>query len=89
VAWAIADSKYDALKSDCGSAAGCSRQDRDAGMDDIRSLDRIAVGAGIAGGALVVGGLAYYFLTGHGQTATSATVGIDPVGRKLALGVRF
>jgi len=89
VAWLIADSKYDDIKSACGSPTGCSQPDYDAGRDDVRSLDRIAVGAGIAGGALVVGGLAYYFFTGHDQKATSASFGIDPVGRKLALGVRF
>ncbi len=89
VAWLIADSKYDGIKRDCGSTTGCSQQDYDAGRDDVRSLDRIAVGAGIVGGALVVGGLAYYFLTGHDQKAPSASFGIDPVGRKLALGVRF
>lgn len=89
VAWALADSKYDDLKGSCASSTGCSQQDYDSGRDDIRSLDRVAVGAGIAGGALVVGGLAYYFLTGRDHKATSATFGIDPVGRKVALGVRF
>ncbi|MES1208105.1 MAG: hypothetical protein ABUS79_19395 [Pseudomonadota bacterium] len=87
VVWAVSNSKYDTLKDHC--TAGCSRDEYDSGRSTVRTLDRVAAGTWIAGGALAAGGLLYYLWTGRSETGEAMTVSVDPLGGHVAVGGTF
>ena len=68
---------------------GCTQGEYDAGTDKVRTWDRVAVGAFVAGGIIAAGGLAYYLVTGRSLRTETARLSIDPSRRAFTIGVGF
>jgi hypothetical protein len=75
VLWSVAYSKLQSAKDAC--TQGCSKEDRDNRVSDIQTLEGVAVGAWIVGGALVASG-AYLMLRRGTGTNKTTTVALAP-----------
>lgn len=84
VFWSVAYAKLQSAKDAC--TQGCSAAERDSRISDIQTLEDVAVGAWIAGGALVVAS-GVRFLLHRGKNAT--TVAIDPSHAGVLIGGSF
>ena len=82
--WSVAYAKLQSAKDAC--TQGCSAAERDSRISDIQTLKGIAVGAWIAGGALVVAS-GVRFMLHRGKNAT--TVAIDPSHAGVLIGGSF
>jgi hypothetical protein len=72
--WSVAYAKLQSAQDAC--TLGCSKADRDDRVSDIQTLKGVAIGAWIAGGALVAASGVYLVL--HRGKTTKTTVAIEP-----------
>jgi len=84
VFWSVAYAELQSAKDAC--TQGCSGAERDSRISDIQTLKGVAVGAWIAGGALVVAS-GVRFLLHRGKNVT--TVAIDPSHAGVLIGGAF
>jgi hypothetical protein len=81
VAWLFAYAEFGAAKDACNSGPGCTDSDRSGRIATIERLQTVAIGAWIAGGALLVASGTRYVLR---RNRPPVTVMIDPVNHAFA-----
>lgn len=93
VIWLISDSDYRSAKQSCNSPMGCTLSDYNSSVTTIQRLDNVATVSLIGGGALMLAGGLYYFLSGAAEPdrrdTRQARVDFNPVTRSFVLGVTF
>jgi hypothetical protein len=92
VSYLLSGSEFSSIKSACNSVPqqNCTVSRRNDSITKIQTLDRLAVGAWIAGGALAVVGLFHHYLARPSEDGGDhATIGIDPISRALIVESRF
>lgn len=91
IAWVASSSKYSKLHTDCRSAVGCSIGEWNAASSAVKTLDAVSVTGWTVGSAMLIGGLAWYVLSGTATSSsdTSWNLTVDPVARSIGASGRF
>jgi tetratricopeptide (TPR) repeat protein len=85
--WGIAYANFQAAQDACNQ--GCSQADRNSRVSSITTLQTIAIGSWIGGGALLLASGLHYWLAGNERgSAPSTAIGVAPLAGGVQISLR-
>ena len=85
IAWAVSNSKYSTLQSDCGPPNACSLDRFNSDASSVKTFDALTAIGWSVGGTAVVGGLLWYFLSGSTPAHETVAWQVDPFARTASV----
>jgi hypothetical protein len=90
VAHFVSDTKYATLKQDCGGSVQCSQARYTSDSGDVRTFDALSITGWAIGGAALLGGGLWYFLSPPSpRQNVGFHVSVNPVTRDARLAGTF